>query len=286
MLAFGIRLMPLSRQRQVIEQMRAALHPPPGVTAELTGLPVLAADAEGSLASSGDRLLMTCSAWPRSAAALLARTARRATRARAADPDCARDRLVGAALFALRIPLNPMSATLGTLVIAITTEFSVLLSERSAASSGSACTPQAIGDAYRRTGIAVLTSAVTAIAGFAVLVVSNITMLRDFGLLAVVDLAVSLVGVMLVLPATTRVWSTCGTAPAGRSGHRAAAEDQRAHAERMIDTRRYQWMIGGIGLVLVLAFSTCHVSGAGAPRRTRASAPASGCRVRRPAGDQ
>ena len=48
---------------------------------------------------------------------------------------------------------------------------------------------QAIDDAYRTTGIAVLTSALTAIAGFAVLTVSNITMLRDFGLLALVDLS-------------------------------------------------------------------------------------------------
>ena len=46
-----------------------------------------------------------------------------------------------------------------------------------------------------------LTSAVTAIAGFAVLVVSDIPMLRDFGLLALVDLSVSLAGVMVVLPA-------------------------------------------------------------------------------------
>ena len=34
------------------------------------------------------------------------------------------------------------------------------------------------------------------------LIVSNITMLRDFGLLALVDLSVSLAGVMVVLPAT------------------------------------------------------------------------------------
>src|SRR5206468_2430944 len=33
-------------------------------------------------------------------------------------------------LFAVRVPLNPMSVTLGALVIAISTEFSVLLSER------------------------------------------------------------------------------------------------------------------------------------------------------------
>ena len=105
-------------------------------------------------------------------------------------------------VYALRIPLNPMSATLGTLVIAVTTEFSVLLSERVRRQLQVGMSlEQAIENAYRTTGVAVLTSAVTAIAGFGVLVVSNITMLRDFGFLTLVDLSVSLAGVMLVLPA-------------------------------------------------------------------------------------
>ena len=43
---------------------------------------------------------------------------------------------------------------------------------------------------YRSTGAAVLASGVTAIAGFAVLVVSDIRMLRDFGFVTVVDLTV------------------------------------------------------------------------------------------------
>ena len=46
-----------------------------------------------------------------------------------------------------------------------------------------------------------LASGVTAIAGFAVLVVSDIAMLRDFGFVTVVDLGVSLLGVLVVLPA-------------------------------------------------------------------------------------
>src|SRR5205814_2923544 len=65
-------------------------------------------------------------------------------------------------LFVLRIPLNPMSAALGALVIAISTEFSVLLSaryreerERGAASE------DAIDGAYRSTGAAVLASGAT-----------------------------------------------------------------------------------------------------------------------------
>ena len=44
-LAFGMRLMPLSRQQRVIDYMRSHLHPPPGVSASLAGLPVLAAQA-------------------------------------------------------------------------------------------------------------------------------------------------------------------------------------------------------------------------------------------------
>ena len=42
-LSFGIRLMGLDASSSVIDRMRASLHPPAGVHAELVGLPVLAA---------------------------------------------------------------------------------------------------------------------------------------------------------------------------------------------------------------------------------------------------
>jgi hypothetical protein len=225
LLAFGIRLMPLARQRQVIERMRAALDPPRGTTAELTGVPVLAADAEGSLASSSDRLLMIVLSLALVAAALQA-TLRDARRVLVPlIPIALATGWSALLVYILRVPLNPMSATLGTLVIAITTEFSVLLSERVCRQQGAGMTrEQAVNDAYRTTGIAVLTSALTAIAGFAVLVVSNVTMLRDFGLLALVDLTVSLAGVMLVLPATLGLIDLKPT-PAARE-RRPAAGDQ------------------------------------------------------------
>jgi hypothetical protein len=47
----------------------------------------------------------------------------------------------------------------------------------------------------------VAASGVTAIAGFGVLALSDIAMLRDFGLVTLVDLSVSLVGVLVALPA-------------------------------------------------------------------------------------
>jgi predicted RND superfamily exporter protein len=49
--------------------------------------------------------------------------------------------------------------------------------------------------------MAVLASGITAIAGFAVLIATDIRMLRDFGIVTVIDLGVALLGVLLVLPA-------------------------------------------------------------------------------------
>ena len=107
----------------------------------------------------------------------------------------------------LEVELNPMSVTLGALVIAISTEFSVLLSARYSQERDNGAGPaRAIELAYASTGAAVLASGATAIAGFAALAASDIRMLRDFGIVTVVDLTVSLVGVMLVLPAAL-VWA-------------------------------------------------------------------------------
>ena len=100
-----------------------------------------------------------------------------------------------------------MSATLGALVIAISTEFSVLLSARYREERERGARPgDAIDHAYASTGAAVLASGVTAIAGFAALIASNIQMLREFGVVTVVDLTVSLLGVMVVLPAAL-IWA-------------------------------------------------------------------------------
>ena len=82
-----------------------------------------------------------------------------------------------------------MSVTLGALVVAISTEFSVLLSQRYRQERIDGFpVAEALARTYRSTGVAVAASGATAIAGFAVLVVSDIRMLRDFGFVTVVDL--------------------------------------------------------------------------------------------------
>ncbi|MGI8428358.1 MAG: MMPL family transporter [Solirubrobacteraceae bacterium] len=201
-LAFGIRLMALSRQQRVIDYMSSQLRPPAGVTAQLTGLPVLAAQANAALSSSGRRLLTLLAGLLAVGLVLLA-VFRSLPRALIPlIPIVLATGWSALVVFALGIPLNPLSATLGTLVIAISTEFSVLLSERFRQERTAGHAPAAaLARTYRSTGAAVLASGITAITGFGVLVLSNITMLSDFGFVTLVDLSVSLAGVLLVLPA-------------------------------------------------------------------------------------
>jgi uncharacterized protein len=200
-LAFGIRLMDLEDQQRVVDALRAELRPPPGVRARLAGVPVLAAQANAELASPWRRLLTLLAGLAAVALVLLA-VFRRAERALVPlVPIALATGWSALVLFATRVPLNPMSATLGALVIAISTEFSVLLSERfrQERDAGHALA-HALARTYRSTGRAVLASGVTAIAGFGVLAVSDFRMLRDFGIVTVVDLTVSLLGVLVVLP--------------------------------------------------------------------------------------
>jgi hypothetical protein len=202
-LAFGIRLMSLQQQQQLIEAMRASLHPPAGVSARLVGLPVLAAQSGTQVASPWRRLQALLIGL--AAVALLLLIAFRGDRRRALVPLVPIALATGwsaLVLFAVRVPLNPMSVTLGALVIAISTEFSVLLSERYRQERlRGRDAIEALRRTYTRTGAAVAASGVTAIAGFGVLVLSDIRMLRDFGLVTLIDLTVSLVGVLVALPA-------------------------------------------------------------------------------------
>jgi hypothetical protein len=235
-IAFGIKVMPFDEQKQLIDMIRSELDPPgtesdppPGVEAAVVGLPVLVADASAGL--SGDRHLLTLLGLVAVALALLA--AYRSLR-RAFVPLIPIVLATGWSSFVvwvLGIELNPMSATLGALVIAIATEFSVLLASRYEEERGTgAAVPVALRSAYSRTGRAVLASGATAIAGFAVLIVSGIPLLRDFGLVTVLDLGVALLGVLIVLPAAL-VWAERGFELRGlRAGGGGSGEPARTPA--------------------------------------------------------
>jgi predicted RND superfamily exporter protein len=224
--AFGIRVQPLSDQQDLINDIRSQINPPggpsppPGTTVELAGLPVLAAEANTDLSNSRWWLPLAGLVAVGVVLAAIYRSARRAIVP--LIPVLMATGWSGLVVAALGVSLNPMSATLGALVIAIATEFSVILSARYVNERREG---QSVGEAlrrtYLRTGAAVLASGVTAIAGFAVLAIAGLPLLddiglisvapvlRDFGLVTVADLLVALAGVMLVLPAAV-VWSEEG----------------------------------------------------------------------------
>lgn len=211
LLGFGIRAQSLEEQQALIERIRDEVGepgtkggPPVGVEVELAGLPVIAASAASDLSSS--RYLLTLAGLLAVALVLLAVYRSLSRVLVPLVPIVMATGWSALVLWISHVPLNPMSAALGALTIAIATEFSVILAarfrqERRAGRELGA----ALNSAYARTGAAVLASAVTAIAGFAVLIVSDVRMLREFGFVTVIDLAVALLGVMVALPAAL-VW--------------------------------------------------------------------------------
>jgi len=209
LLSFGIRAQSLEAQQALIDRIRSEVAgtaggPPAGVRVRFAGLPVIAAAAASDLSAS--RYWLTLAGLGAVAVVLLLvyRSARRALIPLV--PVLLATGWSALVLWLTQIPLNPMSAALGALTIAIATEFSVILSARFREERGAGLgVADALRRAYTRTGPAVLASATTVIAGFAVLIVSNVPMLRDFGFVTVIDLAVALLGVMFALPAAL-VW--------------------------------------------------------------------------------
>ncbi len=211
LLSFGIRAQSLEDQQALIDRVRSEVGepgapggPPEGVKVRFAGLPVIAAAAASDLSSS--RYWLTLAGLVAVALVLLGiyRSFFRALIP--LIPVVLATGWSSLVLWLSQIPLNPMSAALGALTIAIATEFSVILAARFREErTGGTGVAEAIRAAYARTGPAVFTSAVTVIAGFAVLIVSDVGMLREFGFVTVVDLAVALLGVMVALPAAL-VW--------------------------------------------------------------------------------
>src|SRR5207237_4385490 len=108
-----------------------AIRPPPaGLDAEVAGLPVLAAEANAKLSSDWRRFGLLLAALGAVFLVLLVLRRKLSEAIVPLIPIALTTGWSSLILFLLPIPLNPMSATLGALVIAISTEFSILLSAR------------------------------------------------------------------------------------------------------------------------------------------------------------
>ncbi len=96
--------------------------------------------------------------------------------------------------------LSPMTAVGGPLVIAACTEFTSLILLRFVEERGRGIESQEAVDVAARTGRAFIVSGLTAIAGVAVLSFSSLPLLRDFGRIVAMNVAVALLSALVVLP--------------------------------------------------------------------------------------
>ena len=106
----------------------------------------------------------------------------------------------------LGFELSPLTTVSGPLVIATCAEFSVLILGRYLEERQDGLSPREATDkAAARTGRAFFTSAMTTIGGFAVLIGSALPLLRDFGIIVTLNVAIALLAALVAMPPLS-VW--------------------------------------------------------------------------------
>ncbi|HUY86291.1 MAG TPA: MMPL family transporter, partial [Acidimicrobiales bacterium] len=108
---------------------------------------------------------------------------------------------------ALSLKLSPMTAVAGPLVVAACTEFTSLILLRFVEERGRGLEPrQAVDMTAARTGRAFLVSAMTAVAGISVMATSSMPLLRGFGIIVGLNVAIALLCALVILPPVL-VWA-------------------------------------------------------------------------------
>lgn len=184
-LSYGVQLGSFGSDAALVADIERALPPPPAGTAvSVTGLPAVAARSWSLL--SGSRLVPNLAGIAAFGGLLLLLLPDRRTAVRA---------VLAAALAAgwgfalLRVtgtPLTPLTVSLGSLTSAVGGEFTVMALARAA-------------DGVARPWSAVVAAAATSVAGFLVLTLSRLEVLRQFGLVLAGSVALALLAASLVV---------------------------------------------------------------------------------------
>ncbi len=215
-LPFGIGTLDGKKQRDLVAQLdRIAADAPRGAEAAVSGLPAVVAASAGALESPDRRIILASLAilLPGIVLLIALRSPRRAIVALV--PPLMALGWSELAMWALGVPRTPLTAALGVLVAAVAVEFSVLLGERFAALRRVGLSRErAIASTLRETGGAVAISAGATIAGFGVLGLATIPVISQFGIATAIDLALVLLALVVVGPAT---WVLADGTPQQRS---------------------------------------------------------------------
>jgi hypothetical protein len=189
----------LEERRATVNEIRASVQPPEGIYVTPAGLAVVGVGLLENL--QANRILLTYLAilFVGTYLAIRLRSAIRALLSLVPVTIA-----VGAAslvAYALDLKLSPMTAVGGPLVVAACTEFTSLILLRYLEERRRGLWPrQAVDVAASRTGRAFIVSGLTAISGVLVIATSSLPLLRDFGLVVGMNVAVALFTALTVLP--------------------------------------------------------------------------------------
>ena len=200
----------VERDRALVTQMRAAAGTPPsGYRAFPAGLAVIADQALSEL--QGDQLRLTLLAVGLILLVLLLGYRQLRPAILAILPTLVAAGAATGLLFLVDALLNqrssPITILLGGVVVAFATEFSVLWLARYRSERGQGIdAAEAAHLASSRAGPAIAASAPALTAGFAVLALSPVPTVRDFGIWSAFDLLLATAAVLALLPPLARRW--------------------------------------------------------------------------------
>jgi uncharacterized protein len=189
----------LEVRKTVIEDIRATVHPPAGITATPSGLAVIGVGLLDNLTSN--RLLLTYLALGGVFLWMLVRFRSLVRAALLMFPILLAVGLSATVVKLSGITVSPLTTVGSPLVIAICGEFASLILFRHLEERARGADPQEASDvAAARTGRAFFASSLTTVGGFAVLWLSPLPLLRDFGAIVAITIAIALLSAVTVLP--------------------------------------------------------------------------------------
>ena len=207
----------LEERAEVVREIRDTVDPPAGVSATPSGLAVVGVGLLDNL--EANRILLTYLAILFVFLFLAVRLRSVVRSLLSLVPVLIAVGAASLVAFALDLKLSPMTAVGGPLVIAVCTEFTSLILLRFVEERKRGLAPKrAIDVTAARTGRAFIVSAMTATAGVAVIATSSLPLLRDFGIIVAMNVAVALLSALVVLPpmlvwADERQWVSRGLVP-------------------------------------------------------------------------
>jgi hydrophobe/amphiphile efflux-3 (HAE3) family protein len=227
---FSVGHLSLDDQEELLAAMARDVDAPPGVQVAASGLSVVGIETVRSLEE--DRTETTVAALVAVFGWLLVafRSLRRSLLALLPVVTA-----VGAstlAIYLLGVTVSALGALSGPLVIAVCTEFSVLILERCDEERRRGRSPEAaVATASLSIGRAFTASGLTIAGGFAVLALSGFPLLSSFGIVVAVNVVAAMLCALVILPPLLRrAGAVPGPAPAGaRRVHRRPAVGASTH---------------------------------------------------------